>query len=162
MNELERQRQAHRERHKRLNPAAGAADTFPGPARPLLHVVEALPQPAVESLQAPRLTTNGMHFPMNEITRITKACANHFGLQCSDLLSSKRSQNIVRPRQIAMFLSKAGGKHSLPEIGRRIGGRDHTTVLYGIRAIDALVRSDWTVAFDVAAIEIKLDLARRS
>jgi chromosomal replication initiator protein len=49
------------------------------------------------------------------------------------LLSARRSRDVVRPRQIAMFLAKALTSRSLPEIGRRFGGRDHTTVLHAVR-----------------------------
>ncbi len=157
--ELEKQQNAHRERHKRFFPsAADAAETFPG--RPVLVVIEPLarapPEPEPVQPNAPTF-----HFPVNEVTRITQACAHHFGLRTSELLSPCRSKGVVRPRQIAMFLSNAAHK-SLPDIGRRIGGRDHTTVLHGIRAIEALIKSDWTVACDVAEIEIELALAKRA
>jgi len=56
---------------------------------------------------------------------------------------------VVRPRQIAMYLSKQLTLRSLPEIGRRFGGRDHTTVLHAVRKIDELVASDGNLAKDV-------------
>ena len=60
----------------------------------------------------------------------------HFGVNRGDLLSSRRNRSIVRPRQIGMYLAKSLTARSLPEIGRRFGGRDHTTVLHAIRKIE--------------------------
>ncbi len=157
--ELERQQAAHRERHKRFFPSAADAVSFPG--RPVLVVVEAMARAPPEPEAPTELLAKGFHFPLNEVTRITETCAKHFGLRCSDLLSPRRTKDLVLPRQIAMFLSNAAHK-TLPDIGRRIGGRDHTTVLHGIRAVEALIKSDWTVACDVAEIEIELALAKRA
>lgn len=157
--ELERQQAAHRERHKRFFPEAADAVSFPG--RPVLVVIEPLARDPPEPELLAQPVANGFHFPLNEVTRITQVCAHHFGLHTSDLLSPRRTKDLVLPRQIAMFLSNAAHK-TLPDIGRRIGGRDHTTVLHGIRAVEALIRSDWTVACDVAEIEIELALAKRA
>jgi hypothetical protein len=62
-----------------------------------------------------------------------------FGVKTNDLTSARRTANLVRPRQVAMYLAKTLTGRSLPEIGRRFGGRDHTTVLHGIRKIAAKV-----------------------
>ncbi len=77
-----------------------------------------------------------------KIDDILRIIAKHYGVQRGDLLSSRRNQSIVRPRQIGMYLAKTLTARSLPEIGRRFGGRDHTTVLHAIRKIEALKQND--------------------
>lgn len=72
------------------------------------------------------------------IEDIQKRVANHYNISRADLLSSRRTTEVVRPRQVAMYLAKVLTTRSLPEIGRRFGGRDHTTVLHSIRKIEAL------------------------
>lgn len=77
-----------------------------------------------------------------KIEDIQKLVANHYNVSRADILSSRRTATVVRPRQIAMYLSKVLTLRSLPEIGRRFGGRDHTTVLHAVRKIDALASND--------------------
>ena len=62
----------------------------------------------------------------------------HYSVSRADILSSRRTAVVVKPRQVAMFLAKTLTMRSLPEIGRRFGGRDHTTVLHAVRKIEAL------------------------
>jgi chromosomal replication initiator protein len=81
-----------------------------------------------------------------KIEDIQKLVASHFNVSRADILSSRRTANVVRPRQIAMYLSKVLTLRSLPEIGRRFGGRDHTTVLHAVRKIDALATTDGTLS----------------
>jgi chromosomal replication initiator protein len=81
-----------------------------------------------------------------KIDDIQKLVATHYGVSRSDILSSRRTANVVRPRQIAMYLSKVMTLRSLPEIGRRFGGRDHTTVLHAVRKIDELLGKDKNLA----------------
>ena len=76
------------------------------------------------------------------IEDIQRVVSKHYNVSRSDLLSSRRTRTIVRPRQIAMYLSKMLTPRSLPEIGRRFGGRDHTTVLHAVRKIEELAGSD--------------------
>ncbi len=85
---------------------------------------------------------------MVTLDNIQKTVAEYFKIRVSDLLSSKRSRTIARPRQIAMALSKELTNHSLPEIGEAFGGRDHTTVLYATRKIAELREADVHVAED--------------
>jgi chromosomal replication initiator protein len=73
---------------------------------------------------------------------IQKTVAEYYKIRTADLLSSKRSRSIARPRQMAMALAKELTKHSLPEIGTAFGGRDHTTVLHATRKIKSLVGSE--------------------
>jgi chromosomal replication initiator protein len=77
---------------------------------------------------------------------ILRIVAKHYGVTRADLLSSRRTANVVRPRQVAMYLAKTLTLRSLPEIGRRFGGRDHTTVLHAVRKIDGLVSVDKALA----------------
>ena len=76
------------------------------------------------------------------IENIQKTVADYFNIRASDLLSSKRSRTIARPRQVAMALAKELTNHSLPEIGENFGGRDHTTVLYATRKVAELRDAD--------------------
>ena len=69
---------------------------------------------------------------------IQRAVCRHFHIDKSNLLSRRLTANVVFPRQIAMYLAKTLTRHSYPEIGRRFGGRDHTTVLHAARKIEAL------------------------
>ena len=92
-----------------------------------------------------------------KIEDIQKAVAKHFNVTKADLLSSRRTRSVVRPRQIAMYLSKLLTPRSLPEIGRRFGGRDHTTVLHAVRKIEGLIDSDSALADDVAFLKQVID-----
>ncbi len=89
-----------------------------------------------------------------KIEDIQKLVANHYNVSRADILSSRRTAVVVRPRQIAMYLSKALTLRSLPEIGRRFGGRDHTTVLHAVRKIEALSGKE-------AALAEELELLKR-
>ena len=77
-----------------------------------------------------------------KIEDIQKLVATHFNVSRADILSSRRTATVVRPRQIAMYLAKVLTLRSLPEIGRRFGGRDHTTVLHAVRKIEGLSNKD--------------------
>ncbi|HEY8065467.1 MAG TPA: chromosomal replication initiator protein DnaA [Methylosinus sp.] len=77
-----------------------------------------------------------------KIDDIQKLVASHYNISRADILSSRRTANVVRPRQIAMYLSKVLTLRSLPEIGRRFGGRDHTTVLHAVRKVEDLASKD--------------------
>ena len=87
---------------------------------------------------------------------IQKATAEHFGLKQADLISERRNRAIARPRQAAMWLAKQLTTRSLPDIGRRFGGRDHTTVLHAVRRIDELRAGDTQLARDLETLTRKL------
>jgi chromosomal replication initiator protein len=87
------------------------------------------------------------------IEDIQRIVARQYNVSRSDLLSSRRTANVVRPRQVAMYLSKTLTLRSLPEIGRRFGGRDHTTVLHAVRKIEALVAKDSTLAEEMELLK---------
>ena len=84
-----------------------------------------------------------------KIEDIQRLVANHYNVSRADILSSRRTATVVRPRQIAMYLSKMLTLRSLPEIGRRFGGRDHTTVLHAVRKIDGMVARDTSLAGEI-------------
>ncbi|MBL6599909.1 MAG: chromosomal replication initiator protein DnaA [Alphaproteobacteria bacterium] len=69
---------------------------------------------------------------------IQRQVATHFEIRLADMHSARRSRAVARPRQVAMYLSKHLTQHSLPDIGRRFGGRDHTTVLHAVKRVDEL------------------------
>ncbi len=88
-----------------------------------------------------------------KIEDIQKLVATHYNVSRADILSSRRTANVVRPRQIAMYLSKVLTLRSLPEIGRRFGGRDHTTVLHAVRKIEGLTGSDRSLSDEVELLK---------
>ncbi|HWD60209.1 MAG TPA: chromosomal replication initiator protein DnaA [Stellaceae bacterium] len=83
------------------------------------------------------------------IDEIQKKVAEHFNIKMADMTSSRRARIVARPRQVAMYLAKQLTPRSLPEIGRKFGGRDHTTVMHGVRKIEELMLSDRALAEDV-------------
>lgn len=87
------------------------------------------------------------------IEDIQKIVARQFNVNKNDLLSNRRTRVIVRPRQIAMYLAKVMTPRSLPEIGRRFGGRDHTTVLHAVRKIEALSAEDQKLAHEIELLK---------
>ncbi|MCC9621389.1 chromosomal replication initiator protein DnaA [Thalassospira sp. MA62] len=88
------------------------------------------------------------------IEEIQKRVAEHFNIKVSDMHSARRARAVARPRQVAMYLSKQLTTHSLPEIGRKFGGRDHTTVMHAVRKIEELHGEDPSLCEDI-------DLLRR-
>ena len=87
------------------------------------------------------------------IDNIQKLVAEYFKIRVADLLSSRRTRSITRPRQIAMALCKLLTRHSLPEIGSAFGGRDHTTVLHACRKIEELRSEDQRIDEDIEILE---------
>jgi chromosomal replication initiator protein len=90
------------------------------------------------------------------IEDIQRVVARQYNVSRADLLSSRRTANVVRPRQVAMYLAKVLTLRSLPEIGRRFGGRDHTTVLHAVRKIEALAGSDTALAEEIEGLKRQL------
>ncbi|WP_299203449.1 chromosomal replication initiator protein DnaA [uncultured Tateyamaria sp.] len=89
------------------------------------------------------------------VEEIQRKVSEHYNIRLSDMIGPKRLRAYARPRQVAMYLAKHMTSRSLPEIGRRFGGRDHTTVMHGVRRIEELKQSDGQIAED-------LELLRRS
>jgi chromosomal replication initiator protein len=90
------------------------------------------------------------------IEDIQRVVARQYNVSRADLLSSRRTANVVRPRQVAMYLAKVLTLRSLPEIGRRFGGRDHTTVLHAVRKIENLAGSDSALAEEIESLKRQL------
>jgi len=114
---------------------------------------------------APPLNVEGAEIAIRDLIRarepkrvkiedIQNLVARHYSVTRGDILSSRRTATVVKPRQVAMYLSKALTLRSLPEIGRRFGGRDHTTVLHAVRKIEGLSNSD-------PALREELELLKR-
>jgi chromosomal replication initiator protein len=91
-----------------------------------------------------------------KIEEIQRIVARQYNVSRADLLSSRRTANVVRPRQVAMYLAKTLTLRSLPEIGRRFGGRDHTTVLHAVRKIENLVNNDTALAEEIELLKRQL------
>ncbi|SEP62451.1 chromosomal replication initiator protein DnaA [Devosia sp. YR412] len=91
------------------------------------------------------------------IEDILKIVSRHYKVPRNELLSARRSRDVVRPRQIAMFLAKALTSRSLPEIGRRFGGRDHTTVLHSVRKVEQMIKDDVELAQEIELLKRMLE-----
>ena len=91
------------------------------------------------------------------IDEIQKRVAEHYNIRLSDMHSARRARAVARPRQVAMFLCKQLTPRSLPEIGRKFGGRDHTTVMHAVRKIEELRGTDRTLAEDVELLRRMLE-----
>jgi chromosomal replication initiator protein len=91
------------------------------------------------------------------IDEIQKKVAAHYSVRLADMSSSRRSRQISLPRQVAMFLAKKLTRHSLPEIGKNFGDRDHTTVLHAIKKIEELTASDSSLAEDIRLLSHVLE-----
>ena len=83
------------------------------------------------------------------IEEIQKKVAEHYNIRITDMHSPRRSRSVARPRQIAMYLAKSITSRSLPEIGRKFGGRDHTTVIHAVRKVEELRNKDASFDEDV-------------
>ena len=88
-------------------------------------------------------------FCRSRIEEIQKRVAEHFSIRLTDMSSARRARAVARPRQVAMYLAKQLTTRSLPEIGRKFGGRDHTTVMHAVRKIEELKGTDPALAEDV-------------
>ena len=98
--------------------------------RSRLDIAETVIRDLVQNLEPRRI----------KIEDILRIISRHYGVSKGDLLSQRRHRSVVWPRQIGMYLAKHLTARSLPEIGRRFGGRDHTTVLHAIRKIEGEIR----------------------
>lgn len=91
------------------------------------------------------------------IEDILKTVSRHYKVPRNELLSARRSRDVVRPRQIAMYLAKALTQRSLPEIGRRFGGRDHTTVLHSVRKVEQMIKDDLELGQEIELLKRMLE-----
>jgi chromosomal replication initiator protein len=91
------------------------------------------------------------------IQEIQKKVAEHWSIRIAEMSSARRSRNIARPRQVAMYLAKQLTSKSLPEIGRHFGDRDHTTVMHAVSRVTALMATDAAFADDVELLRRLLE-----
>jgi chromosomal replication initiator protein len=91
------------------------------------------------------------------IDEIQRKVADYYAVKLSDLLSARRSREVARPRQVAMFLAKRLTPRSLPDIGRRFGGRDHTTVMHAVKRIEELRADDSELDADIQRLTRIID-----
>ena len=91
------------------------------------------------------------------IDEIMRRTCEHYNLRMSDMTSARRTRSVARPRQMAMYLAKRLTPRSYPEIGRKFGGKDHTTVLYAVRKIEELMQTDSQLAEDAQLLQRRLE-----
>jgi chromosomal replication initiator protein len=115
--------------------------------------VAALSLDEAQAILRPHLSCNERRVTVD---MIQKAVAEHYSLKQADLISERRARAVARPRQVAMWLAKQITTRSLPDIGRRFGGRDHTTVLHAVRRIESLKNEDAGIARDIDVLLRKL------
>lgn len=93
------------------------------------------------------------------IEEIQKKVAEHWNIRLTDMFSARRARNVARPRQVAMYLAKQLTSCSLPEIGKKFGNRDHTTVMHAVSRVDELIQQDSILAEEVALLRRMLESA---
>jgi len=91
------------------------------------------------------------------VEEIQRKVSEHYNIRLSDMIGPKRVRAYARPRQVAMYLAKTMTSRSLPEIGRRFGGRDHTTVMHGVKRIEELKSKDAHMAEDLELLRRALE-----
>lgn len=91
------------------------------------------------------------------VEEIQRKVSDHYNIRLSDMIGPKRLRSYARPRQVAMYLCKKMTSRSLPEIGRRFGGRDHTTVMHGVKRIEELKQQDGQIAEDLELLRRALE-----
>ena len=112
--------------------------------------------PVPEAVSAP-VDIDSIEVTQILVKDIQIAVAAHFNVTCIDLISERRTANLVRPRQLAMYLAKKLTTRSTPQIGRQFGDRDHSTVLHAIRKVDERIKSDPEFASEVQLIRTRLE-----
>ncbi|MEO0500269.1 MAG: chromosomal replication initiator protein DnaA [Pseudomonadota bacterium] len=108
----------------------------------------------VRSVLAANLQANTRRITVDRIQRMT---AEFFNIKLADMMSARRARDIARPRQVAMYLSKRLTPRSFPDIGRRFGGRDHTTVMHAVKRIETLRAGDGELSADIDRLERMID-----
>lgn len=105
----------------------------------------------LRSLPTPKVT------PGLLIAEIQRVVAAYYRLPVAEMTSDRRAREVARPRQVAMYLAKLLTLRSLPDIGRRFGNRDHTTVIHAIKQIKRLSETDYELAADVKRLTTLLE-----
>jgi chromosomal replication initiator protein len=109
---------------------------------------------ATQDLLKDLLRANDRRVTIEEIQR---KCAEHFNIKQADMQSPRRARQVARPRQVAMYLAKQLTTRSLPEIGRKFGGRDHTTVMHAVKKVEELCAADAGFSEDVDLLKRMLE-----
>ena len=109
--------------------------------------------PPLETVQETLSDSRYMSGQRLTVDRIQRTVCEAFSISLTDMTSKRRARIVARPRQVAMYLSKKLTKRSLPDIGRRFGGRDHTTVMHAVKRITQLRGEDATFDAQVRAVE---------
>ena len=141
---LEEQHVAHKERLARMKarpigkPVHGARQIAPPPPRDIIHLFTG-PHHGRTIYEYPIIIRQPDPEAITTCKDIIRAVSAHSRIPVRDLISARRTANVVRPRQVAMYLARVLTLRSLPDIGRRFGNRDHTTILHAVRKIQAQV-----------------------
>jgi len=151
--------EAHRARMCRISGAAQA--TLPAPARFFAAKAEPVAPPIPDvMLRIAHEAIDRYKVPLSAVHLIQRAVLVHYpDVTRRDIMSGRRTKNIVLPRQVAMYMVKKLTLLSLPQIGARFGGRDHTTVIHAVRKIEHLITKDPELAAVVTDIEQSLEKA---
>lgn len=128
---------------------------WPAWVNDFVHGVEPVASNVIEAT-FPIANPFGVHGAYPRIDVIIRIVAKFYLVNVIDILSDRRTANIVRPRQVAAYLCKTLTPRSLPEIGRRFGGRDHTTILHAVRKIERLIGEDQRLADECELLRIKI------
>jgi hypothetical protein len=147
--------QARKARLQRFAEAAQRPVSLPPPIPP-----EPEPAPVAAPIEPEQPTKRPYWFWMiaepqrryPPVKVIQHAVADHYGVTVHEILSPRRTAKVVMPRQIAMYLAKKLTLKSLPEVGRRFGGRDHTTVMHAVRKIESLAQEDESLSAELSAL----------
>lgn len=129
-------------------PAVEPPAPAPAPPSPVPNVPNHLMAEALKMLSVPVWN--------QDIKKIQQAVCEEYNISLGDLVSQRRLDRLVLPRQVAMYLCKQLTVRSTPEIGRRFGDRDHTTILHGIRKIERLLATDSALRARVDALAARL------
>ncbi len=141
----------------RLYPRRVRFEPAPVVVEPPAPVVVAPEPPVVEAESTPAPSNDDNQEPHIPTVRdIQKAVCAHYGLTYIDMVTHRRTLSVVRPRQVAMYLARNMTPRTLPEIGRVFGDRDHSTILHGIRKIEALIPVDTDIATSVEKLKSEL------
>lgn len=136
---------AHKERLARFAAAASTITPKPPKFRPYQ------PKPIHR-----RPVWHPIHFPVNPIAVTQKVICEHYGISVMLLLGERRTSDLVRPRHIAMFLAHKITARSLPYLGRRFGGKDHTTIMNAVHNIADAYEKDVAFAVIIDELEAKI------
>ena len=91
------------------------------------------------------------------IEEIQRRVSEHYNIRLTDMSSARRARAVARPRQVAMYLAKQLTSRSLPEIGRKVGNRDHTTVIHAVQRVTELMEREASFGEDVEMLRRMLE-----